>query len=126
MSAELPEVVRKYLEAYNARDVGALVETVSEDVIFENLSNAGPPTRTEGRAAFEALARQSAVGFSSRRQSVLDSVVAGDQVALRVEFEARVAVDLPNGWKVGQQLRLQGASFFRLRDGRIERLVDLS
>jgi steroid delta-isomerase-like uncharacterized protein len=126
MSAELPEVIQKYLAAYNARDVDSLLATITDDVVFENLTNQGEATRTEGRAAFEALARQSAKAFASRRQSVVELVVGGDRVALLVDYEATIATDLPNGWKAGQTIRLRGSSFFRLRDGLIARVIDLS
>jgi ketosteroid isomerase-like protein len=106
--------------------VAALVATLSEDVVFENLSNHGDATRTEGRAAFEALARQSARLFSARRQVVVEAVVGTDAVALLVDFEATVVEDVLNGWKAGEVIRLRGGSFFRLRGGQIARIVDLS
>ena len=126
MSAELPSVIQEYLQAYTARDVDSLIATLTDDVVFENLSNQAAPTRTEGRAAFEALARQSVLVFSSRRQSVVEAVVGADCVALFIDYEATVLADLPNGWKAGQQIRLRGSSFFHLRNGRIAQVVDFS
>lgn len=125
-SDRLPEIVRRYLDAYARRDVDAMLATFADDVVFEHLSNASPPVRTEGLAALEALARQSVGLFSARRQVVVDAVVQGDHVAVRVRFEATVAAELPNGWRAGQEIVLHGASFFTLRDGRIARLVDLA
>lgn len=116
----------RYIDAYNRRDVDAMLATVTEDVIFENVSNASPGIRATGRAELEALARQNVGLFSSRRQTVLQAVVEVDRQAVRIEFEATVAEDLPNGWKQGQLIRLQGVSFFELRDGRIGRIVDFS
>jgi hypothetical protein len=126
MASPLPDVIAKYLAAYNDRDVESLVATVTDDVQFENLTNHGDATSVHGRAAFEALARQSLGAFSARRQVVMDTVVGADRIALLVSFEATVAVDLPNGWKAGQRISLKGGSFFHLQGDRIARLVDLS
>jgi ketosteroid isomerase-like protein len=126
MHTEIPAVVERYLAAYAALDVDAMLSTVTEDVVFENLSNASPPLKTEGKAQLEALARQSVTLFSARKQTVIEAVVDGARVALRVSFEAVVAQDLPNGWKRGQALELIGASFIELRAERISRIVDLS
>lgn len=126
MHTEIPAVVERYLAAYAALDVDAMLSTVTEDVVFENLSNASPPLKTEGKVQLEALARQSVTLFSARKQTVIEAVVDGDRVALRVSFEAVVAQDLPNGWKRGQALELIGASFIELRAERISRIVDLS
>jgi hypothetical protein len=119
MNTDLPEPIASYLTAYNARDIDALLATVTDDVVFENVSNHGDSLRTEGRAAFEALARQSALAFSSRCQSVVEAVLGGDRVALLIDYEATFAAD-------GRQIRLRGSSFFRLRDGLIARIVDSS
>ncbi|MER2563565.1 MAG: nuclear transport factor 2 family protein [Myxococcaceae bacterium] len=122
----LPPVVQRYLESYNSLDVDSMIATVTDDVVFENLSNTSPPTRTEGKAQFEALARQTVGVFKSRRQTVVDAVVANDRVALRISFEAVIAVDLPNGWRTGQLITLTGATFIELRGALIARLSDLS
>ena len=126
MVTALPDVLRRYLQAYNAMDLDALLATVSDDVTFEHLSNTSEPTRTVGKAELATLARQSVQVFSSRCQTVVDAVVEPQRVALRVDFEATVAIDLPNGWKAGQRLELRGASFFTLRDALICKIVDLS
>ena len=108
MGTPLPDVIARYLAAYNDKDVESLVATVTDDVQFENLTNHGDATSVHGRAAFEELARQSLGAFSMRRQVVVDSVVGADRVGLLVNFEATVAADLPNGWKAGQKILLEG------------------
>ena len=108
MDTTIPEIIRRYLDAYNARDIDALLDTVNDDVVFEHVSNEADPVRVEGKAALGHLARQSAASFSSRRQTVRTCVATAEAVAIEVEFEATPAVDLPNGWKAGEQVRLRG------------------
>ena len=62
----IPEIIQRYLDAYNARDVDALLDAVTDDVVFEHVSVAADPVRVEGKAALGDLARQSAAAFSSR------------------------------------------------------------
>ncbi|MBN1948065.1 MAG: nuclear transport factor 2 family protein [Bradymonadales bacterium] len=126
MENRLPDVIRRYLQAYNALDIEAMLATLSEDVVFENHTNNGDSIRSVGRAALEILARQTADVFSARSQTVMDAVVESDRVAILVDYKATVARNLPIGWQADQQIEIKGASFFTLRDGLITQIVDLS
>lgn len=118
MGTSIPDIIRRYLDAYNARDIDALLGTVSADVVFEHVSNSAETVRVEGKPALAELARQSAAAFSSRRQTVRTCVATAEAVGIEVEFKATPAADLPTGWKTGQEVRLRG-SLFPFGDGRI-------
>ena len=47
-------------------------------------------------------------------------------VAVEIGYVARLAVDLPNGFKAGEEIKLKGVSVFEFRDKKIIRLVDFS
>jgi steroid delta-isomerase-like uncharacterized protein len=122
----LPSIVRRYIAAYNAKDVEALLECLTEDVVFENLPGGSTTARVKGKAAFAELAWQSAGLFSERKQLVKACIAAGPRVAIKVDYRATAAVDLLSGWAAGQTIQLEGASFFTMRDGRIAELTDIS
>ena len=122
---ELPEIVRRYLDAYNRRDVASMVGCVAEDVVFENVSNSGSSLRLEGREAFANLAGQAAEAFHDRRQTVTNAVVAGDMVALEIEWHGTPAVDL-GPFKAGVEAAMRGASFMTIESGKLTRIADLS
>jgi ketosteroid isomerase-like protein len=122
---KLPQIIETYLSAYNSKDVDALVECVSADVVFENVSNAGQSIKIEGRDAFAELARQAAALFTSRQQTVRTAVVDGDNVAIEVDWLGTPAVDL-GAMKAGTEVALRGASFITLSGGKLSRIVDLS
>jgi steroid delta-isomerase-like uncharacterized protein len=122
----LPTIVARYLQAYNQKDISGMISCFTEDVVFENASNAGSSARTDGKAELAKLAEQAARLFRQRQQTVKRIVAGENAVALEIVYRAVVAVDLPNGWKAGQTIDLRGASFFRLRDGLIAELTDLS
>ena len=121
----LPTVIQNYLEAYNRKDLPALMGCVSDDVQFENVSNTGQALRTEGRAAFAEVALQAAVMFTSRRQTVRTAVVDGDKVALEIDWVAIPATDI-GAMKAGVEVTMRGASFITIANGKLARIIDIS
>ena len=119
-------LVGKYIDSYNARDIDTMLECVTDDVLFENISNTGQSMRLEGKAAMANIAELAGNAFSYRRQRVIALVDAGDRAAAEIEFEGKAAVDLPNGVKAGETLRLRGATFFEIRAGLLSRIADYS
>ena len=45
---------------------------------------------------------------------------------MAIDYRATVAMELPNGLKPGDTLRLQGKSIFRFDDGKIISIEDIS
>lgn len=121
----LPTIIQTYLDAYNRKDVVALVACVSDSVIFENVSNTGPSMKIEGRAAFAELAAKAATLFISRQQSIRAAVVEGNCVALELDWTGIPAFDL-GPMKAGERVNIRGASFLTIEDGKLMRIVDLS
>ncbi|MBY0520619.1 MAG: nuclear transport factor 2 family protein [Sphingomonas sp.] len=62
---------------------------------------------------------------TTRHQAIRNAVVAGDQVALEVDWTGTPAIDL-GSMKAGQQITLRGASFITIAAGKLTRIVDLS
>ncbi len=124
MNSANQTLIELYLRYYNDKNVDAMVELFSADAVFESVSNATGIIRTTGREELRRLARQSAEYFGSRRQTPVQWVVDGEHVAVEIEYWCRLARDLPDGRKAGEEMRLRGASFFTIRNGRISRLVD--
>lgn len=121
----IPAIIQNYIDAYNRKDVTALVECVTDNVMFENISNAGQSLKIEGREAFADLAQQGASMFTTRHQTVRTAVVEGNLVALEVDWTGFPAVDL-GPIKAGEEIALRGASFLTIEDGKLCRIVDLS
>jgi len=61
-----------------------------------------------------------------RHQSIISFEKVGDIVKVGINFEAILAVDLPNGAKAGDSLNLEGLSVFKFRDGKLWRITDYS
>ena len=119
-------IVSRYIACYNDRDIDGMLACVTDDVIFENISNTGQSMRLEGRDAMAEVARLSGNAFSYRHQTVLSFLDAGDKASAEIAFEGKAAVDLPNGVRAGEMIEIRGASFFELRDNLLCRIADYS
>jgi ketosteroid isomerase-like protein len=122
----LPDVIARYIAAYNDRDVDAMLACLAETIHFENRAGGIVTAAADDKAAFAAMAHAGVTAFAERRQTVRHAITVGDTTLVEIDYAATVAVDLPNGWSAGQRLAFRGASLFRVRDGLIDRLVDES
>ena len=123
---EKRDLIDRYLAAYNAFDVEAMMETVHPDVEFENVAGGEVNASASGAGAFRQLAEQATGLFSTRRQTVTAFRSDDSGASVDVDYEGVLASDLPNGMKAGETLRLAGRSEFAFADGRISHIRDIS
>ncbi len=123
---EMRRLIERYLDAYNRFDIAGMLATMSPDVHFENVANGVVTASTEGQAELGALAEQSAGWFASRHQKLVDFLANGDTASAEIAFSAVLAQDLPNGPKQGDKLELEGRTEFRVQDGQICSIRDIS
>lgn len=124
--AVLDDVIRQYIASYNNRDIDAMLACVTDDVVFENISNAGQSMRLDGKMMMRQVAEVSGNAFSYRRQRLINLVTGTGTAAAEIEFEGRAAVDLPNGVRAGETVKVRGASFFEFRGPLLCRIADYS
>jgi ketosteroid isomerase-like protein len=124
--AVLDEIIRRYIASYNDRDIDAMLACVTDDVVFENISNAGQSMRLDGKGMMRQVAEVSGNAFSYRRQRLINLVTSESKAAAEIEFEGRAAVDLPNGVRAGETVKVRGASFFEFRGPLLCRIADYS
>lgn len=122
----LDEIISRYIACYNARDIEGMIECVTDDIVFENISNSGQSMRLEGKDMMSQVAELSGNAFSYRRQRVVNLVVGSGKAAAEIEFEGKAAVDLPNGVKTGETVKVRGSSFFEFRGNLLCRIADYS
>ena len=120
------DIINRYIQSYNDRDIEGMLDCVTEDVIFENISNASQSMRLEGRDQMGEVARLSGNAFSYRRQRLINLIIGEGKASAEVEFEGKAAVDLPNGVRAGETVKIRGASFFEFRGRLLSRIADYS
>ena len=124
--AALKEAVTVYIEAYNRFDVDGMLAPLHEEVVFQNIANGEVSLTTTGKGDFRGQAEQATRYFSEREQRVTHWQLVGNRVEVAIDYCATVAIELPNGLKPGDTLRLQGKSVFRFGDGKIISIEDIS
>lgn len=122
----LDEVIARYIASYNARDIAGMIDCVTDDVVFENISNSGQSMRLDGKDMMRQVADLSGNAFSYRRQRLVNVVTGAGKAAAEIEFEGKAAVDLPNGIRAGETVKIRGASFFEFRGNLLCRIADYS
>ncbi|MEC7290446.1 MAG: nuclear transport factor 2 family protein [Pseudomonadota bacterium] len=120
------DIINRYIQSYNDRDIEGMLDCVTEDVIFENISNASQSMRLEGREQMGEVARLSGNAFSYRRQRMINLIIGEGKASAEIEFEGKAAVDLPNGVRAGETVKIRGASFFEFRGRLLSRIADYS
>ena len=111
------EVVDRFFAAYRAQDVDALTTVLATDVSFED------PTfrlKAEGVEAIRKMGLELRRTYKDLRVDVHSMTVDGESVAT----EQTISATMLRRDGQSRQISVRGASFFRVRNGRIYRWTD--
>lgn len=126
MDAQQQKIVEHYVNAYNDFDIDGMTKNLSEDVVFENVSNGKVELRTEGLNEFKKQAENAKKYFTNRNQTIESWTFKDAILVIEIDYMATLAIDLPNGHKTGDTLALKGKSEFEFDQGKIMRITDKS
>ncbi|OLY94966.1 nuclear transport factor 2 family protein [Cnuella takakiae] len=119
------DLIRNYINAYNAYDVAGMTANLHNDIVFEHITNGEVVLSLEGLEAFRRQAEQAVRFFNQRKQSITSITEAADRVEVAVAYTAIAAMDLPNGLKAGDAIELEGQSIFRFAGDKVIRITDI-
>lgn len=120
------QYIEQYIKAYNAFDTEAMVANLHEAIEFKNISNGEVNMHTKGIEAFRQQAEQVRQFFQTREQRLTNLSFDTDTVTVEINYHAVLAMDLPNGMKKDDELKLKGKSIFRFKDHKIIAITDIS
>ncbi len=126
MSRTYKKLIEQFIEYYNSFEIEQMIDLFTEDCIFENISNSSGSILCHGKPELQEIASKACALFKERKQTITNWVISKDKVAVEIDYIAILAIDLPNGLKAGDSLRLKGVSIYEFEDGKIKRLVDFS
>ena len=124
--ARQKELVERYLAAYNAFDIEAMLAQLEPGIRFENFSGGQLTAESSGIEAFRQLAEQSKGLFSEREQRVTGLAREGDLLVAEIAWRGRLAADVPGGPPAGTLLEMTGRSEFAFGPAGILKIVDRS
>ncbi|GGH55282.1 hypothetical protein GCM10008014_24750 [Paenibacillus silvae] len=125
-NSKLKDLIEQYLKAYNTFNIDGMIDVLHESVHFKNITNGNVDTQTQGIEEFRALAEQSAQIFSQRCQVVKSIVFTDDKAEVEIDYEGILSVDLPNGIKAGESIKLQGKSIYQMKEEKLVLIEDYS
>ena len=126
MEEQQKAIIENYIQAYNQFDVAGMIKDLSDTVIFENITNNEVDLRTDGKEAFQKQAEMAKQYFQQRAQTIEAWDFQENKVIIDISYQGILAIDLPNGMKAGDTLRLNGQSEFEFRDDKIVSIRDKS
>src|SRR5262245_20386393 len=124
--SEVADVVRRYVERYNACDVEGMLDCCADDVVFETITNPGGSIRLKGKDEMREVIEATTRAFRERRHEVLAIIVDGERAAAETVFSGVAAAELGHHIRVGEHISIRGATIFELRDNRLARICDYS
>jgi steroid delta-isomerase-like uncharacterized protein len=124
--SEVANVVRRYVERYNASDVDGMLDCCADDVVFETVTNPGGSIRLEGKDEMREVIEATTRAFRERRHEVVAIIVDGQRAAAETVFSGVAAAELGQNVRPGEHISIRGATIFELRDNRLARICDYS
>lgn len=119
-------LIERYIEAYNNFDVEGMLAGLHHNIVFKNIANGEINLQTDGIEAFRNQAEQTKAFFSERTQTITSIRFDESETEVGIDYVGILAIDLPNGMKIGDKLELKGKSIFRFSDGKIIEIQDIS
>ena len=120
------KIISDYISGYNDFDIEKMIANLDEQVQFENIANGETNMSISGLSAFKKQAEEAKSYFSERTQTIRSFKHMNDRTEVEIDYYAIVAMDFPNGLKIGDELKLQGKSVFTFRDDKIIKITDIS
>jgi len=120
------QIIVEYINGYNNFDIERMLKNLDENLRFENISNGVSNMTLQGLAAFKEQAEKAKSLFTTRTQTIKSFRHQHELTEIEIEYNAVLAVDLPNGLKKGEVLNLRGKSIFKFYGKKIIELIDIS
>lgn len=124
--AEKEEIIKNYIKAYNSFDTEGMIKDLHKDVYFKNSAGGEVNLEIIGLEAFKVQTELAKSFFTERKQTIKQLVIQGDKGEVSIDYEGKLAIDLPNGLKIGDWLRLEGKSIFYFVGNQIIGIEDIS
>ena len=113
-------LVRRFGEALNTADWGALDELVTEDFTRHSQATAGPPITS--REGFIQLQKTYLAAFPDQRVTVEKLIAEGDEVAGLFVYSGTNTGPIEGAPPTGSAVELATLGLFRIEEGRIAEL----
>lgn len=122
----MKKIVDQYIDSYNKFDLEGMVRNLHKDMIFKNIANDEVTLRLDGKIAFKNQINQAFNLFEKREMKILGQKIGDNIVENKVDFKGVLAVDIPDGPKKNELIKLQYKTVFKFKNGRIISIEDIN
>ena len=122
----MKEIIQEYIKAYNEFNVERMLRNIHKDVGFKNIANGEVNVQLKGIISLRSQAEQAVNLFEKREMKITDQIIKGNIVEIKIKFEGVFAVDIPDGPKAGELVKINGKSIFQFEEGKIILIEDIS
>lgn len=123
---QIKRIIDSYILAYNDFDVEGMIKNAHQDIEFKNIANGEINLQLKGIDILKKQAEQSTGLFKKREMLITHQMIDGDTVENKIVFKAILAVDIPDGPKAGDVVKIKGKSIFKFKNGKIISIEDIS
>lgn len=127
MNSDAADLIRRYFDAFNDRDVDGCLSLLADDVVHDLSGIHGDGRSEAGKAAFRAYLDRTARCYEEK---AVDLFVTASADGSRAEAEFTllgVYLETEDGLPdaEGQNYSLPAGAIFEIRDGKVTRVSDL-
>ena len=119
-------IIDEYIKAYNKFDLDGMMKNLSIDIVFKNITNGETTLELNGKYAFKSQVEQAFNLFKNREMKIIDQKFGDDTVENTVDFKGVLDLDIPDGPKKYDLIKLQSKSIFQFKDGKIILIEDIT
>lgn len=123
---QMKRVIDSYIKAYNEFNVDEMVKNIHQDIEFKNIAGGEVNVHIKGLDILKKQAEQSAGLFKKRKMTITQQTIKGDAVENKIDFTAILAMDIPDGPKAGEIIKIKGKSIFKFKNGKIILIEDVN
>jgi hypothetical protein len=120
------KIIQNYIDGYNQFDIDKMIADFDGKIVFENIQNGEVNMALSGLEEFKNQAENAKTYFSKRSQVITVFNHFESKTEIEIDYHAILAIDFPNGMKIGEELNLKGKSVFEFLDNKIFKLRDIS
>lgn len=122
----MKRIIDEYILDYNNFNIDGMIKNLHRDMIFKNIAGDEVTLELNGKIAFKNQIEQAFGLFKKREMQIIEQKFDGDAVENRIDFKGVLAVDIPDGPKKYDLIKLQYNTTFRFKEGKIISIEDIN
>lgn len=123
---QMKRIIDQYIKAYNEFNIDGMTKNLHRDMVFKNFVGDEVTLELNGKIAFKNQIEQAFGLFKKREMKILEQKFGDDMVKNKIDFKGVLAVDVPDGPKKYDLIKLQYTTIFRFKEGKIISVEDIN